>query len=412
MNLNKYKKIFIGIGFLILILIIGYLIFILFLRPVLSPSPESEDLSEEDSTSTTGLPAAETGPGQVVDKEEIEEEEEEEEEEEDVGRETEDEEGAVAISESEVAGASVDYDGEGVRYYNKNDGLFYRLKEDGETELLSDKTFHDVENINWARNKNKAVLEYPDGSNIIYDFQSEKQITIPDHWENFNFSPSGQELAFKSIGMSPDNRWLAVSDGEGGKTQAIEKIGQNADKVETSWSPNNQIIGLYKESDGFDQQKINFIGKNNENFKSITVPGRGFEHKWSEKGDKMLYSVYSQRNDMKPELWTTNTDLKNMGTDRKSLDVDTWAHKCVFSNSEEAYCGVPKNLKKGDGIFQEESTRTNDDLYKINSETGNKELIADMEENYSMNNLQISENGKSLYFTDDKTGRLHKIELE
>jgi hypothetical protein len=411
MFLSKYKKIFIGIGFFALVLIIGYLILTLLFG--LNPAPEEPAPAGEKATSTAGLPDSDVGPGQIVDETGEKEDDAENAEEERSSRERGEEESAIdTVSESPVAGSIIDSNKRGVQYYNKNDGYFYRLNENDKIEKLSDKTFHNVENINWSPDKNKAVLEYPDGSNIIYDFQKEKQITIPNHWEDFSFSPSGQELAFKSMGMSPDNRWLVVSDGEGGGTRAIEKIGQNADKVETSWSPNNQIIGLYKESDGFDRQKINFIGKNNENFKSITVPGRGFEHKWSENGDKMLYSVYSQRDDMKPELWTTNTDLNNMGSGRKSLNVNTWAHKCTFSSDAEAYCGVPKELKKGDGLFKEKSTQTNDDLYKINIKTGNKELISDIKADYSMNNLQLSEDGKTLYFTDDKTEELHKIELE
>lgn len=411
MDLSKYKKIFLGIGFLLVVAIIGYLIFALFFTP--SPAPEREAPTGEDATSTAGLPTSETGPGQIVKEGEeggLETEksgEPSQEKEREKGEEDTD-----VISDSPVVGPSVGSDGKGVQYYNKNDGHFYKLEEDGETKILSDKTFHNVEKVNWAPNKNKAVLEYPDGSNIIYDFQQERQISIPNHWEDFSFSPSGQELAFKSMGMSPDNRWLVVSDSEGGKTQAIEKIGRNADKVETSWSPNNQIIGFHTEGNGFDSQKVYFIGKNDENFKSITVPGRGLEHKWSEKGDKMLYSVYSQREDMKPELWTTNTDLSSMGSGRKSLNINTWAHKCVFSGNNEAYCGVPEELDRGSGIFKEKSTQTNDDLYKINLETGVKELISDMEGNYSMNNLQISEDGKELYFTNDKTGKLHKIEIK
>ena len=413
MGLTRYKKIFLGIGLLILVLVIGYVIFILFFQS----TPQQTEGPEDQKATTTGeLPEAERGQGQVVGPGEGE----------GMGTtprgQVEDESGTggqpgeeapdtSTLSDSSTVGATLGQGGNGVQYYNEGDGKFYRVNEQGEAKALSDKKFHNVENVTWSPNKNKAVIEYPDGSNIVYNFDKEKQISLPQHWDDFNFSPTGEQMTFKSMGMDPDNRWLAISNDSGSQTRTLEKIGENADQVHTSWSPNQQIIGMHTEGESFDRQKVYFIGKNNENFQSMTVPGRGFEHKWSEKGDKLLYSVYSERNDLKPGLWTTSAEPGNIGKGRKSLDVNTWAHKCSFSNNNEAYCGVPQNLEEGDGLFRN-SNNTNDKLYKINTKTGEKQLIADPAKGYSMNNLQVSEDGDKIYFTDQKTGKIHQMELK
>ncbi|EKD43239.1 MAG: hypothetical protein ACD_72C00397G0002, partial [uncultured bacterium] len=60
------------------------------------------------------------------------------------------------------------------RYYNANDGKFYHLTADGQIKTLSDQTFYNVQQVTWAKNNDKAVLEYPDNSKIIYNFEKQK----------------------------------------------------------------------------------------------------------------------------------------------------------------------------------------------------------------------------------------------
>lgn len=412
--LFKYKKIFLGLGILVAAAIMGYLIYFLFFyqEPDTPPSGESgtetgergelptagEGEGREGATPGEGLPGEETG-------ERGDGGEEGEGRDEDVTPTT-------SLNDTPSLGSTLAPDGEGVQYYNQDDGKFYRVDKDGNITAMSDEEFHDVDNVNWAPNKNKAILEYPDGSNTVYDFEEEKQVTLPDHWEDFDFSPDSDEIVMKSMGKDPDNRWLAVSDDEGGDVTPIEKMGNNADSVHPNWSPNEQIIGMHTEGESFDRQKVHFLGKNDENFQSINVEGRGFQPKWSKEGDKLLYSVHSSDNGMNPQLWSTNAKPGNIATDRKSLGVNTWAEKCTFHSNDEAYCGVPQDLPEGSGLTPELAEDSSDQLYKINTETGSKELVATPEGEHNVSDIQVSEDGSTLFFTDSKTEEVHKIDLE
>jgi len=301
-------------------------------------------------------------------------------------------------------------DGASVQYYDQADNKFYKINGDGTINDLSAKEFYQVENVIWSPQKNKAILEYPDGNKIIYDFSTDKQVTLPQHWQEFNFSPNGEEVVFKSMGLDPDNRWLAIMASDGSEARSIEKIGNNAEKVIVSWSPNNQIIGMMTEGSNFDQKKIYFIGRNNENFRSLTVEGRGFLPNWSPQGDKLLYSVYSSANDLKPMLWITNAQGDDTGTDTRPLNLETWANKCVFAAAEEVYCAVPKVMPAQAGLIPALARNINDDLYLINITSGQKTLVDDADQ-YSMSNLVLADNGNSLYFTDQKSGRMYKLAL-
>jgi dipeptidyl aminopeptidase/acylaminoacyl peptidase len=299
-----------------------------------------------------------------------------------------------------------------VEYYNKTDGKFYRIDKNNQITALSDKVFHDVQNIVWSPTSDKAVIEYPDGSKIVYDFTSKKQTTLPKHWEDFNFSPDGQTLVMKSMGIDTETRYLAISSSDGSSQKIIDTIGDNGNNIYPSWSPNNEIIAMDVEGVDADRQEVYFVGLNDENFKSTIIEGRGFQSTWSTSGDKLLYSVYSSTSDYKPSLWIVNAQGDNIGTGRTSLNINTWASKCTFTSNETVYCGVPESLDTGSGLIPEMAQNSKDDLYKINVATGNKELVAVPNGSYNMSNLSVSPDGTSLYFTDANDSKLHKVTLK
>ena len=98
------------------------------------------------------------------------------------------------------------------RYYNANDGKFYRVMPNGEVSSLANQVFYNAQKVTWAKNKNQAVIEYPDSSKIVYNFDTGKQTTLPKHWQDFSFSVDGGQIAAKSIGLDPNNRWLPIDD--------------------------------------------------------------------------------------------------------------------------------------------------------------------------------------------------------
>lgn len=408
----KYKKIILIIGFILTVFLLGYVIYAVFFKPGISEAPETTT-EEKQAAAPAGLPISPEGTGQIITQtsttglpaEKIAPP---------TANET--AKGGLTLTtelnQESSFHATLSNDGSGLQYYNKEDGKFYRIDKNGEITALSDKIFHQVESAVWSPDKNKAILEYPDGANILYDFENNKQTTLPAHWKDFNFSPNGQKIAMKSMGLDPDNRWLAISNADGSKARRIEALGDKDDTVYPSWSPSNQSVAMYTEGIDFDRQEVFFVGLNKENFKSMVIEGRGFRSQWSPEGDKLLYSVYSSANDLKPMLWIASAQGEAIGSGRKSFGVETWADKCAFADSVNAYCAVPEKLEEGSGLFPEMAKNTKDNLYKIDTETGLKKLVAVPDGSYNMSNIIISDDGKYLYFTDATNGRLYKIQLK
>jgi len=410
--LKKYKNLILAILFILVVIIIGFLLYTLFFKPTGQPIS-----TEPDPTATgtpAGFPTAGEGGVQIVStsttKDRLSGGVEPLEPISDVAN------GGLTktkrITKNSVIEPTLSGTGNALQYYDKSDGKFYRINNEGELELMSNKTFYNVQDVTWSPVKNKAILEYPDGSNIVYDFDTKQQITLPKHWEDFDFSPEGNQIVMKSMGLDPNNRWLAVSNLDGSKSRPIEPIGLMDETIYSSWSPNKQSIAMYTEGIDFDRQEVYFVGLNDENFKSTVIEGRGFQSQWAPSGKQLLYSVYSSKNDLKPMLWLVNAQGEEIGTGRHSLGVETWAEKCTYANESEVYCAVPKDLPEGAGLFPEMAENTSDTLYMIDTQTGFRKIIATPDGEFNMSNLIISDNGYNLYFTDNNDKRIYQIKLK
>ncbi len=300
-----------------------------------------------------------------------------------------------------------------LRYQNSSDGKFYRVDKTGAVTPLSDQVFYRVDKVTWATNQDKAVLEYPDGSKTIYNFETKKQVSLPKHWEDFSFSPTGSEIAAKSMGLSPENRWLVTAKDDGTGTQLIEPMGDYADQVQVNWSPSRQTVAFSKTGQalGADRQQILMIGLNGENFKSLTVEGLNFLPEWSPTGKKLLYSSDSARSDFKPELWIVDAYGDDIGSNRQSIKLNTWADKCTFADDTTLFCAVPRDLPQGAGMARDLSSGSYDDVYKVDVTTGLKTPISLGSDNYTVKSLSYDKTKNQLLFTDNNQSGIFQVKL-
>lgn len=298
--------------------------------------------------------------------------------------------------------------GGGIKYLDKYDNKFYRLDDNGNRAALSDKVFAGANEVVWSPSQDKAIMTFPDDKTIVYDFNSQRQTTLPDNWQETHFSPSGNELVFKAMGQSADDNWVGVANADGTGAKAVEKIGRNADKVIVSWSPNNQTIAMMPDSLDGQTQNILFVGRNKENFPALRVNGRGFAPLWAPDGNKLVYSVYDSGAGIKPHLYIALSSGDNIGTGQLNLNLETWSHKCVFADTDTVYCAVPRLLPNGSGMFPSLAADASDDLYAIDIKTGAKSQI-NTHGDFNMQNLVYSKAGGSLYFLDEHEGLMHKI---
>ncbi len=299
-----------------------------------------------------------------------------------------------------------------VIYYNPKDGKFYRVTADGQIEAYNDKVFYNVSNATWSKDHNMAVLEYPDGSNIIYDFKNNKQYTLPAHWQEFSFAPDSQQIAFKSMALDPENRFLALAKYDSSQVKILEDIGGSEDKFQINFSPSGQVVGDFKEGKDLDRSEIYFIGQNKENFKSMVVEGRDFRGLWSPTGNRMVYSVYNSNNGYLPELWISDASGDNIGNNRQKIYLNTWADKCSFAGNSLLYCAVPQSLPEGAGLVPEAAADIADNIYEINLSSGARRMIATPSGDHNISQIITIPNANYILFSDSKSKMIYRMDLQ
>ena len=302
-------------------------------------------------------------------------------------------------------------DGKNVVTYDSYDGKFYKISPDGTQVAMSDQTFFGANNVTWAPSSDKAVITFADGTNIVYNFDTKKQVTLPKHWQEFQFSPSGNQLAFKSLGPT-DNQFLAIANSDGSGARTVEDMGRQADMFNVAWSPSNQVVGTFREGVDNTRQKLYFIGQNNENFKAAEIDGRGLETTWSKGGDRMLYSTYTPDSGYKPTLYIVDALGDSIGNNRRSLQLNTWASKCSFADNTTVYCAVPDSLPDGAGLLPNATDKGPDSLYKVDIQKGTTQKIATPASAHAIETITVSPDQTSLYFNDKDTGALFSVKLK
>ncbi len=303
----------------------------------------------------------------------------------------------------------------GLNYFNSAEGRFYKINADGSVSQLASERFYAVQNITWAPGGSAAVLEYPDGSNIVYDFSKKQQYTLPKELEKFSFSTDAGQLAAAAIGPREENNWIVTANADGSNIQFVERLGSKIADVDINWSPNGQMVAMYRKNSGNNAQEIIFIGRNQENFQSLVVNGHGFTGKWSSKGDRLLYSVYRTDNGFKPILQSVQAGGDNAGAGNLDLGLATWPEKCALSaDGVNAFCGVPDYLPNGSGLYPVLANDSADSFYKVDLQTGQISVLAEPVGDlnaYSASNVSLSPDEKILFFQDANNGRIYSIKL-
>ena len=303
--------------------------------------------------------------------------------------------------------------GDGARYYNPADGRFYHVNADGTITALSDKQFFNVQNVSWGNTSNQAIMTFPDGSNLFYNFAQQEQVNLPNYWQNFNFAPNDTTVAAESIGQDPNNRYLITTNPDGTEAKAIAALGDNADKVVVDWSPSSQIVGYAFTGNPQEgsQQQVLFVGQHQENFPSIIAPGQGFLANWSPTGKQILFSTWQPQDDNKPTLWIASGQASTMGADRKNLQLHTWADKCAWQNETTLFCGVPQNMPADAGVMRSQFINLPDDVYKIDLLAGTAVKITTPDQNHPVRSPIVNKDGTKFIFSDTQTGALYSYNI-
>jgi Tol biopolymer transport system component len=300
-----------------------------------------------------------------------------------------------------------------VAYYDAGDGKFYTIDENGNAKALSDAKFPQASSVTFATGGKTAAIEFPDGSNVVYNFDTGAQSTLPSHWESFSFSEDGQTVATKSVSTDPSARALVLSSADGSSATPIAALGTNQDKVSVAMSPDGSIVGFSATgataTSTFGQNSIYLIGKDGKDAGVLFVTGSNFTPQWAPDSSHLIYSVADASQGYRATLWYADKDGDQKTATRRQIPINTLASKCTFASNTLLYCAVPTTMPAGGGSSPSLITSP-DNLYKVDLTTLKATLIATPAVSTKMSNLSVSPAGDALFFADT-AGRLNTIRL-
>ena len=90
-----------------------------------------------------------------------------------------------------------------------------------------------------------------------------------------------------------------------------------------------------------------------------------------------------------------------VGGSRRSLNINTWADKCVFQGDNTLYCAVPLSLPKGAGLERSIADTITDSVMKVDLLSGTSSFIGQPEQATSITSLVVSADGSKLYYTGE-----------
>ncbi len=407
--MTRWRKALVVIAFIGVAAAIGVAIYFVFFRGIVAPGPAPEEpvpttgLLPPANEAVPGLPAANVAaPGAAG-----------------AGQPAEIAGGGLTLAQTLVPTVVNDpqlsSDGSSMYYYDRVLGQYLKLDPaTGSATPLSAKLFPGVDKTDWSPiGETKAILEYPDGHKIFYDFAKDEQVTLPSHWQEFEWSPNGTEIAAKSLGVSENNRFLILANPDGSNARPIAPLGANADKVDIAYSPSNDIVAFSKTGNAqpLGTEQILPVGKNQENIRGLDVQGIGFKGAWAPDGARLLYSAAGASDDWKPSLWVVDGRSDAIGNNRKAIGLKTWADKCGFASATVAYCAAPRELPTGAGFSRSIANDTQDDIYRVDLKSGQYRLVATPSDSGAISQIMISKDGGMLYFTELQSGALKKIKL-
>lgn len=301
-------------------------------------------------------------------------------------------------------------DGKALNYYDSTTGLFSKINPDGSLSLISNQIFRDVTQATWAPSSDKAVLEFQNGTKMIYNFATKQSYSIPSQFEDFSFSPDSKKLAAKDMKVNEEERWLVTVDERGGNKQFMEHMGDNSDRVKVQWNPAGNIIGTSTKSIDNERSEIIFLTKDGTELGKAIVQGRDLRYDYSDDGNRMVYSVWNPNSNFLPTLWLTSTNPNSIDQGRVNTGLNTWADKCTYFKNSTVYCAVPKQISAYSGILPDNNDSP-DDIYQIDPDTGVSIKIAEPVFPVQIQNIKVSDDGKTLFYTEQDSGAVNKINL-
>lgn len=251
----------------------------------------------------------------------------------------------------------------------------------------------------------KSGSEQADVKYIYSDFTKKNLVNLKSGIKSLTFSPDGKKIAYYVFENLKSNG-LFTSDPDGRNQKTLIGSLKLRDMV-LAW-PKTSQISLTAKPSGITLGSIWTLDARNLVFAKMLGGLNGLETLWAPGGNSFIYS-YTDQNGQNPKL-----AIYNKKGEKKDLSgISTLIDKCVWAkDSISVFCAVPKNWPEGMVLPDDYYKRVNltvDDVWKINTETEEKNLLAS--DLGDIKNLIIDDGENNIFFILRSDQILYKLNL-
>ena len=240
---------------------------------------------------------------------------------------------------------------------------------------------------------------------IFSDFTKKNLVNLKSGIKSLAFSPDGKKIAYYVFENLKSNS-LFTSDPDGRNQKTLIGALKLNDTI-LAWPKTNQISLTVRPS-GMTLGSVWTLDTRNLVFTKVLGELNGLETLWSPSGNSFIYS-YTNQNGKNPKLAIYN----KKGEKHDLSNISTLIDKCVWaSDSISVFCAVPKNWPEGMVLpddYYKKVDLTVDDVWKINTETGEKNLLAS--DLGDIKNLIIDNSESTIFFISRSDQVLYKLNL-
>ncbi len=320
-----------------------------------------------------------------------------------------------AISDEAVLAPTLSSDSQHIEYYSKKTGETYEINFDGTgKQTVSTEELPGLSYAIWSPDDSKVIRAFPQGSYtkfVFHDYAAGDDIALGNGidwiaWLNNN------KIIYKYYDQGTKENSLNISNPDGSNWLKITDLKYSS--MSLAPIPKTGLVSFWNSPDANTATDFESISALGGDATPLIQNYFGADYLWSPDGTNILMSHTDQQGGNKITLAVTDSQ----GNNYKDLGVATFVSKCAWSvDDKTVYCAVPDSLPDDATLpndYSDGKITTSDSFWKINTETGDKTIIAGPNQlggKFDASNLFLNLNESSLFFINNLDGKLYKIDL-